>query len=210
MIQSGFWHQFALTAHSPVGLNPEAFKISIPNSTPGTFALNDLEYEDPAGCNHEQFGEGLSKSLFNFMHGIGFDFPLQDWFDFKIPHTSTPPDFIAKAINGIEPVNSPNALLIWLGRVPTVEKITKVKKGVKTESAMLTIRTKKTESTVNVRAELAIWLVELLEKVSVHNSGTITYAQIQQDYEQRFSSGFDDFWKSKTIASLREAGLLTI
>ena len=28
IVQSGFWHQFALTAHSPIGLNPEAYGIS--------------------------------------------------------------------------------------------------------------------------------------------------------------------------------------
>ena len=28
IIQSGFWHQFAMTAHAPVGLDPAGFGVS--------------------------------------------------------------------------------------------------------------------------------------------------------------------------------------
>jgi hypothetical protein len=27
VLQSGFWHQFAMTAHSPVGIHPEKFGV---------------------------------------------------------------------------------------------------------------------------------------------------------------------------------------
>src|SRR6187402_3570103 len=43
IIQSGFWHRFALTAHSPVGLEPEKFNNEITTSEKGSFANNDLE-----------------------------------------------------------------------------------------------------------------------------------------------------------------------
>jgi hypothetical protein len=154
LIQSGFWHQFALTVHSPVGQNPDQFKISIPNPLPGTFANNDLVYTDPTGCNHELFGEGLSKSLFNFMHGIGFDFPLQDWFNFKIPHTTIPPNFIAKAIKNTNISVSPNAQVFWLGKAPHATHQTKNKKGSNTVMVILTVHTKSMtqlfRSTVNL------------------------------------------------------------
>ncbi|MDO9261687.1 MAG: radical SAM protein, partial [Flavobacteriaceae bacterium] len=91
IIQSGFWHQFALTAHSPIGINPSAYHIK-PNYKEIFFANNDIEFEDKTGINHNQFSFGLKKSLYNFMHGIGFEFPLQDWFDFKIPKTSISKD----------------------------------------------------------------------------------------------------------------------
>lgn len=29
IIQSGFWHQFAMTAHSPVGLDPKVLECNI-------------------------------------------------------------------------------------------------------------------------------------------------------------------------------------
>lgn len=98
IVQSGFWHQFALTAHSPAGMNPEKFKIKIKNKTLGTFANNDLEFEDPSGTDHDQFSEGLKKSLFNYMHGIGFEFELKEWFNFKVPKTSISKNYIKKLI----------------------------------------------------------------------------------------------------------------
>ncbi len=36
VIQSGFWHRFSMTAHSPVGKNPEKFGV-IENRTAGRY-----------------------------------------------------------------------------------------------------------------------------------------------------------------------------
>ena len=111
-----FGTHFALTAHSPVGLNPDKFRVKIENEKPGPFANNDLQFRDLTGIDHDRFSEGLRKSLFNYMHGICFDFPLQDWFDFKVPRTTIAPDFIRKAIDDqdYEPA-SPNQKIVWLG-----------------------------------------------------------------------------------------------
>ena len=75
VLQSGFWHQFAMTAHSPVGLNPEAFGVTaigdfekaLPlGGLDGLFANNDIAFTDKTGIDHEKFSFGLKKSLFNF------------------------------------------------------------------------------------------------------------------------------------------------
>ncbi|MEI6575388.1 MAG: radical SAM protein [Bacteroidota bacterium] len=97
LVQSGFWHHFALTAHSGVSLDPQKFKIQMETSKKGCFANNDLLFNDPLGCEHGAFSEGLRKSLFNYMHGIGFDLPLQAWFDFEVPETSIEAGFIRTA-----------------------------------------------------------------------------------------------------------------
>ena len=93
IIQSGFWHQFALTAHSPIGLNPEKYGIT-PHLSPITFANNDIQFTDSTGIDHAQFSDGLKASLYNYMHDNGFDIPLQDWFEFEIPSTTVSPSFI--------------------------------------------------------------------------------------------------------------------
>jgi radical SAM superfamily enzyme YgiQ (UPF0313 family) len=80
VLQSAFWHQFAMTAHSPVGMYPEKFNVEKACSTSGSFANNDIIHLDKTGTDHELFSYGLKKSLFNYMHGICFDYPLQDWF----------------------------------------------------------------------------------------------------------------------------------
>ena len=97
IIQSGFWHQFAMTAHSPVGMFPEEFGV-IPEMNDITFANNDIQFIDKTGIDHDKFSFGLKKSLFNFMHGICFDYELQDWFDFKIPQTKISPDYIISCL----------------------------------------------------------------------------------------------------------------
>lgn len=100
LIQSGFWHRFALTAHSPVGLNPEKFNIRITEPEFKGFARNDLQFEDPTGGNHDKFGEGLRISLYNYMNGTGFDLPLNKWFEAKVPRTMLPPNYIERLLTG--------------------------------------------------------------------------------------------------------------
>jgi hypothetical protein len=128
ILQSGFWHQFAMTAHSPVGLNPEEFGV-VPNLKEITFANNDIEFRDKTGIDHSKFSFGLKKSLFNYMHGICFENPLQEWFEFKIPKTKIHPDYIHDCLLEEENFNTkPNAKIIWTSAKPLVEFFTKTKK----------------------------------------------------------------------------------
>lgn len=39
-----FWHQFAMTAHSPIGLHPEQFQVKKVNENEGPFANNDIDF----------------------------------------------------------------------------------------------------------------------------------------------------------------------
>ena len=40
------------------------------------------------------------------MRGVGFDLPLQKWFDCKIPATTIPPRFVAHMAEEQEPVEN--------------------------------------------------------------------------------------------------------
>lgn len=211
VLQSGFWHQFAMTAHSPVGMYPEKFGVLKETEVLGSFANNDIVHIDKTGTDHDAFSYGLKKSLFNYMHGICFDFPLQDWFDFKVPRTKIPGDYIYNAIH--EDENSfakPTAKVIWLGNKPVISTYTKSKKGNSWEMVSLDFHTKKEAFAISVGKEQGIWLGAILEKIAVSNLKTYTYQEIKTDYE---NSGFEDFelfWYSKPINSLREQGLLVL
>lgn len=87
-IQSGFWHQFACTAHSPVGKDPEAFEIEITGPEFKGFAENDLFHKDPKGAKHEKYTQGLNTALHNYLNHKGFDIPLNEYFDIKVPKTT--------------------------------------------------------------------------------------------------------------------------
>ncbi|RYY59727.1 MAG: radical SAM protein, partial [Chitinophagaceae bacterium] len=93
VLQSAFWHLFTMTTHSPVGMQPEKFKVRRQSALVGAFANNDLVHIDELGADHETFAFGLKKSLFNYMHGIGLNEPLQKWFDCKVPKPSVAPDY---------------------------------------------------------------------------------------------------------------------
>lgn len=100
-IQSGFFHRFICTVHSPVGLNPEEYGIELVPLPETTFAKNDVSFIDPTGVDHDLLGQGLRKALYNYMHGVGFEIKAQSWFDglgMAIPRTTVPKNFIEKAL----------------------------------------------------------------------------------------------------------------
>jgi radical SAM superfamily enzyme YgiQ (UPF0313 family) len=110
-IQSAFWHRFAATAHSPIGLRPELYGIRLrpQEPPPGTprFARNELPFDDPTGTDHERLGSGLRKAVYNYMHGIGLDADVRTWFAAPAgrgrrsrtpPAPEVPRDLIRKAL----------------------------------------------------------------------------------------------------------------
>ena len=210
ILQSGFWHQFAMTAHSPVGLYPEKFSVVKDSDIVGSFANNDIVFTDNSGANHDKFSFGLKKSLFNYMHGICFDYPLQDWFDFKIPRTKVSEDYIYNVLQEDGSLNiKPTAKVVWMGGKPSISYFTKNKKGRSFEMAELAFHDKKESYTIQVSKENGEWLVAFLEKASVQNAGTATFAQAKQYYEST-QEDFELFWYSKPVNTLREFGLLVL
>ncbi|SBS25916.1 Radical SAM superfamily protein [Marinomonas spartinae] len=99
--QSAFWHRFAATAHSPIGINPDAYGITLTERPHILFAENDVDFTDPTGTDHEMLGDGLRKALYNYMHGIGFDQPMSFWFDQPVAHTKVKKDLISSAVNDL-------------------------------------------------------------------------------------------------------------
>ena len=99
--QSAYWHRFAATIHSPIGINPEEYGITLAERPETLFAENDVDFFDPTGTNHEMLGNGLRKALYNYMHGIGFDQPMSFWFDQSVARTTVKKDLISKAFNNL-------------------------------------------------------------------------------------------------------------
>ena len=202
IIQSGFWHQFALTAHSPVGQNPEAFGV-VPIHKDISFANNDIAFKDSTGIDHDKFSFGLKKSLFNFMHGICFEYPLQDWFDFKIPKTTVSKNLIVDALDEVEDfMLKPSVKIVWLGTTPRVK--TKNAKKIN-----LTFNTKTDVFDIDMTVENGNWLNAILPNLSPESGNLKTLQDLKSDYEKDFEN-FELFWYSKPIQVLRENGLLSL
>ncbi|MBL8443270.1 MAG: radical SAM protein, partial [Zoogloeaceae bacterium] len=79
-VQSGFFHRFACTVHSPVGMNPDEYGVELIPLPPGRFAKNDIGFIDPTGVDHDTLGEALNRALYNYMHGIALDTDVRTWF----------------------------------------------------------------------------------------------------------------------------------
>jgi Radical SAM superfamily len=97
-IQSGFFHRFACTVHSPVGRDPAAYGVTLLPLPAVTFAKNDIAFIDPTGTDHDALGVGLKKALYNYMHGLGLDEDVRVWFDFPVPKTKVNKQRIARAL----------------------------------------------------------------------------------------------------------------
>lgn len=209
IIQSGFWHQFALTAHSPIGLNPSDYGIT-PNQKAISFAHNDIDFTDKTGIDHGEFSYGLKKSLFNFMHGIGFDLPLQDWFDFKIPRTTVPSNFIESCLSDeIQFSTKLTQKIVWLGTKPSVREFTKSKRGDTWTSVELTFHLKTKTLKINLNKEEGLWLSGILDQLSPQNNSPLTFADVKANFETTLPN-FELFWFSKPITTLKAHGLLTL
>ena len=80
-IQSGFFHRFTCTVHSPVGKDPKAYGIILDTLPVVSFAKNDIGFHDPSGVDHDLLGQGLKKAIYNYMHGLALENDVRSWFD---------------------------------------------------------------------------------------------------------------------------------
>lgn len=207
ILQSGFWHQFAMTAHSPVGLNPEEFGVT-PIKQEILFANNDIDFTDKTGINHGKFSSGLKKSLFNYMHGINFELPLQEWFDFKIPRTTIHPDYIHDSLLEEEDFKfKGNSKVVFLTKNVIAENRIKNKKKYSGTYTLLTFHLKTNIIKVELEEDKATWLMNVLEENSIENLKKPTVQQLKNQFEENFED-FELFWFSKPMQQLKENGVI--
>ncbi|MGE0761996.1 MAG: radical SAM protein [Bdellovibrionales bacterium] len=100
-LHSAHWHRFVATEHSPVGLQPEKFGITLRREErpeQGWFARNAIDFQDQVKCDHDALGQGLRRALYNYMHGIGMDQNVGVWFDRPTSKTTLNRNLIHRAL----------------------------------------------------------------------------------------------------------------
>ncbi len=209
VIQSGYWHQFSMTEHSPVGKNPEKYQVKKIGPEKGYFANNDLIHEDPLGCDHQQFTDGLKTSIYNYMHGMGLEYNPQEWFDFMTPSVSISPTVINNAIHNYK-VNDwelTKHQIIWTGTIPEFQ-IYKTKK--KKQRASFTFFTKQENFELTLDLHLGETIFELFPKFLINSSEKITIEQFQEILDSIEEVDTKQVIKSEFWRTLRKKGLLLI
>ncbi len=201
VLQSAFWHRFAMTAHSPVGLQPHQFKV-VNHTGLGTFANNDLEHSDPTGADHDLYGSGLKKSLYNFMHGVCLDYDLQEWFEHTIPATSLPSDLIYRYLSKPSlTIPKPNQKVFWIGGPMVFNPDTNT----------LDITTKKETYRLPCLALEGKWIEQLIIKTSASSdSDHLMFKEMEQGFIDFGLSDFTLFWHGNLMEDLRGIGLVVV
>ncbi|MEK6743572.1 MAG: radical SAM protein [Nitrospirota bacterium] len=212
LIQSAFWHLFTATVHSDVGIDPGKYLCTIAARPAGRFAKNDLVHEDPTGCDHRSFAQGLNKAVYNYMHGIGMDLAIKTWFDVRVPAVSVNKDFVERAIK--EGTAFDNERLrsgvLWLESLPRLVHCDPANKREPGKYSKLVFPTRTESFTLTTRREVGQWLYDTFPRFSAQNTAVMTLEELKQEHEKRFAAPFRSFLRSKEWKTLREKGLLLI
>lgn len=204
VLQSGFWHRFSMTAHSPIGLNPSKYDVIKVGPNQGPFAYNDLIHEDPKGCDHDLFSEGLRKSLYNFMMENCLDWPVQDWFEFKTPKTLLPTNLIQSYI--LEDVIDDDAKMsykiCWLGNMPSFTPHGKnIKVGIETPHGII-------QTKLDVKS--AQFLERKLTSLTNAPKALPKLSEFLTEFTNETNLPQEHLIHSETWSAIRDTGLLLI
>lgn len=85
IVQSAFWHRYAMTCHSPSGLRPERFGARRTDTRPHPFCNNEVDWlpadsDTQFDYDIEEVGRGLRMATYNYMNDLGLDQPIRTWF----------------------------------------------------------------------------------------------------------------------------------
>jgi len=80
LIQSAFWHRYAMTIHSPSGQHPESVGAVHVKQPAGSFANNEIPFTTNHEIDLDYYGKGLNLATYNYMQGAGYEIPVKEWF----------------------------------------------------------------------------------------------------------------------------------
>lgn len=205
LIQSAFWHRFTVTAHSPVGLNPTAHGVRILGPEFQGFAENDLLHVDRRAQTPGWIGEGLRRSLLNFIEQRGLDLDVRVWFDEQVPRPTVPSTWLRHLLKSrtFEDRSDGERRCIWLGGSVTCES-----RG--NRSRLIHAGAEK-EQVVILPESQTKWLEQLIA-ASTPRSSPHEYPHLRQA-RSRFPgtvSDFNVFLKTSSWKKIRSAGLVLV
>ncbi|MGE5683179.1 MAG: B12-binding domain-containing radical SAM protein [Bacillota bacterium] len=207
LFQSGFFHRFSLTAHSPIAAEPEKYGLRIESSFDNPFANNDMQYADINGVDYGKFSKGLSKALYNYMHGIGLDWGLREWFDFKIPETTMSKDYIEKILAkdfSKDEALKVNSRVLWMAGKPVIKQ----QKGEK-NNYFVSIHTRSAEAVWETSSEVAGWITEIYLRSGIDSEERLSFSQLKDQFPGG-AEEFEKFSKTEFWSELRDNILLLI
>lgn len=207
LIQSAFWHRFAMTVHSPVGQNPTRFGVKRSSSKLNPFSNNEAPFKDSVPTDHDQFGEGLRIATYNFMHGVGFDKKKVSWFGTKMPGTTYSPDLIESfLVTKRDEDISESSRVIWLGD-GVCEVLGKSKMG--KEETVITIYSGVETKEIITDQKQARFAISLIEKANLAKE-IFSFAEAKTLFSEATGTSSEKMIKSAVWKMLRKDGLVIV
>ena len=199
LIDSAFWHRYAMTVHSPSGTDPEAFGVRRRNAHVHAFANNEVAFVENRGYDIRLVGEGLDEALRHYMAGDGLNRPAHKWFAGKTPRTAVDASLIADQM--IRPDASrlfdENARVVWIGPPPVRQEDGLVLHGA-SSARKLKFKPHETE-----------FLLCLMQTAS-DLSRKFTFGEAAELFRHYSEESFVAFYLSKKWDLMRPLGLLQI
>lgn len=89
IVQSAFWHRYAMTCHSPSGQHPERYGTRRIGAM-HPFCNNEVDWEPVDGgpqfnYDIDAVGAALRLATYNYMNGLGLEQPVRSWFPIRVP-----------------------------------------------------------------------------------------------------------------------------
>ncbi len=206
LIQSAFWHRFTATAHSPVGLAPSAHGLRILGPSFQGFAENDLLHKDKVAATPDWLGEGLRRSMLNYLEGRGLTLDVRKWFDHAVSRPRVSKTWVGSVINRRTTPDDPamERRTVWLGDIPTY----------RTPNGRSHVRLSgmAKETTIALPQGQARWLVALLEQSHIEQKRHSDYPHIREAAESFPGNrkSFSQFLRGPVWKKARAAGLLLV
>lgn len=203
LMQSAFWHRFTTTAHSPVGLDPKANGLRILGPTFEGFADNDLIHRDPVGKTPAWLGEGLRRSMLNFLEGRGLTMDVCQWFDHEVPEPHVPKTWVRTLLRKrVASDHLPlERRLVWIGAQPVLTA--------QTRRITLTLQGRFAKAVVQLPLAQGQWFQTVIKQATPRKNKTTPYPWVR-DIQASFPGTAEDFvaflqspaWKKTRIAGL--------
>jgi radical SAM superfamily enzyme YgiQ (UPF0313 family) len=206
LMQSAFWHRFTTTAHSPIGLDPKSNGLRILGPKFKGFADNDLIHKDRSGETPDWLGEGLRRSVLNYIEQRGFTLDVREWFDEQTPKPRVSKSWVTDLLKNRTVEDDPKAerRVVWLGEEPVCEQSgnrTKVILSGSTGACAITIPNTEVQ-----------WLQDIITQSRPQQSPSRRYPLLREASSAfpGTRTEFENFLKTAHWKKIRSAGLLLV
>ncbi len=208
LVQSAFWHRFTATAHSPIGLDPRRHGVTIIGPAFAGFAENDLIHRCEEGSCPAWVGDGLRRSLLNFIEGRGLRVDVRRWFDQRVSRSRVRRDWLRTTLASQKQLDNPLAerRFVWIGGKLVHEP--------RTGRSTLILPNRTRDITLTLEPRTAGWLLDLIRGATPSPDKRADHypalREARRQYPVGGPAGFDRLLRTKQWHQIRQIGLLRV